>query len=214
MSYFHYSKWHPGTAEQDGANLHLDGERPGTRTLGSMRYRVRLRLFDIACWARLGALVVRFEEPARQPGRRTQAHQRLDPSAAGVTNPECRAVLSTRPIGPRPAWWTDDTCARAGVAGWKTELPDEIASTHVGHGAVLDGMRAHEYCWERAAPEPAAFDYSAIDPFRAATTFDNGEPVGTYLPILYFHYVDGATARWPNPCRLRRKLLELADVVG
>ena len=198
LSYFHYSKWHPGTSELDGANLHLDGERPGQHTLEFMRYGFAYAYSVSLSWARLGALVVRFEDLLADPtGELKRISDHIHPL------PESRilnSVLCCRPDRLTAPGLVDRRHLRtAASGGWKTELPEEIASAMSDIEPFSTACRAHGYGWERAAPDPATFDYSAIDPFRDATTFDNGEPVGTYLPILYFHYIDGGTARWPNP---------------
>jgi hypothetical protein len=198
LSYFHYSKWNPGTAELDGARLHLDGERPGPHTLEFMRYGFAYGYSISLAWARLGALVVRFEDLLTSP---TDELKRISDYIHPLPESRIRnAVLCCRPDRLTAPGLVDRRHLRtAGSGAWKIELPEEISSAMSVIEPFSTGCETHGYLWERGAPDPAAFDYSTIDPFRNATTFDNGESVGTHLPILYLHYIDGATARWPNP---------------
>jgi hypothetical protein len=198
LSYFHYVKWHYAGADPSVAMLKQDGDRPGKNALKYLKYSF-LRSYTISLvWAKLGSHVVRYEDlladPLSQLREISSKIVPLDEERLKTAVLLCRPEYLTRPGLVDPLHLRTRSARR-----WIQELPSEIADAMAGLQPYASACKTYGYDWSRSAPEPSAYDYDKIDPFRGHDRFDNGELIGSSLAKIYLHEVPNASARWPEP---------------
>lgn len=182
VSLFHYLRW-SGDAQDPAFQLtREDGDKPGS---GTHRFAQSLyaQLYAIAeAWFELGSHLVRYEDLLADPLAMLRSLcTRIQPAADSLL---IRATLLGSPAMMRSLGGVDPRHIRkASSEQWRADLPTEtiafLRTSEPFCGMALD----HGYSWDAAAtPTPSTYDYTAINPFGARTTFDNGDPVS--LPLM------------------------------
>jgi len=198
LSYFHYVKWHYAGADPSVAMLKQDGDRPGKNALKCINYSFPQNYAVSLAWAKLGSHVVRYEDllgdPLSQLREISSKIVPLDEEKLKTAVFLCKPEQLTRPGLVDPLHLRTRSARR-----WIQELPSEIVDAMAGLQPYASACKTYGYDWSRSAPEPSAYDYDKIDPFRGHDRFDNGELVGPSLAKIYLHEVPNASARWPEP---------------
>jgi hypothetical protein len=197
LSYFHYVKWHGTGLDPSAETLIQDGDRPGKNALKYLKYSFPRSYTISLVWANLGSHVVRYEDlladPLSQLGEISSKIVPLDEERLKTAVLLCRPEYLTRPGLVDPLHLRTRSARR-----WIQELPSEIVDAMASIQAYASTCKMYGYDWSRSAPEPSAYDYDKIDPFRGHDRFDNGELIGPWLAKIYFEVPD-ASARWPEP---------------
>ena len=198
LSYFHYVKWHYAGADPSVAMLKQDGDRPGKNALKCIKYSFSQNYAVSLAWAKLGSRVVRYEDlladPLSQLREVSSKIVPLDEERLKAAVFLCKPEQLTRPGLVDPLHLRTRSARR-----WIQELPSEIVDAMAGLQPYASACKTYGYDWSRSAPEPSAYDYDKIDPFRGHDRFDNGELIGSSLAKIYLHEVPNASARWPEP---------------
>ena len=200
LSLFHYVQWHEDPSDPYQQLLRNDGGKPGSHALQYARRHFPLVYALTLAWAKLGSHVVRYEDlladPVAELGRVAARVGPVDPRKLTTAAFLARAdsLAATRSVDARHL--RTRTARR-----WTSELPDELVESLRSREPFASASRQYGFDWDAAAPEPAGFDYSAIDPFAGRREFDNGQPIGAYLMKVYLADVVGASERFPDPTR-------------
>jgi len=200
LSYFHYARWQEADRDPSFSQLRSDGTAPGNAALGfaaggfAQAYAVSLN------WARLGAIVVRYEDLVRDPV------STLGALVARIGRTPVRATpwtaLLCQPRHMTQSGAVDSRHIRTGRSGvWQEELGDEFIDVLAESEPFRTACVRYDYNWDRTAAPPPKFDYATLDPFAGRDRFDNGVPIVQSVEMLYFKDGDDAVARWPDPCR-------------
>jgi len=200
LSYFHYARWQRTEDDASFIDLRADGSTPGRAALRfAASGFAQAHAISIA-WAGFGAEVVRYEDLVADPVTRLRAiGGRLGHLSERAIK---RAAVLSQSSTMSEAGQVDPRHIRTGRAGgWREELSDEFIAAMAGIEPFRSACATYGYDWDRGAALPPAFDYTAIDPFRGRSAFDNGESIGPTLKWVYLMQVPEAVARWPDPCR-------------
>ena len=200
LSYFHYARWQDAEHDRSFSQLRSDGENPGTAALRfaasefAQAYAISLN------WARLGAIVVRYEDLVQDPVAGLRA---LGDRIATLTEQDItRAVILCKPKYMSQSRAVDARHIRTARAGaWREQLSDAFVEVMVNREPFRSACATYDYHWDRTIEPPAAFDYVAIDPFCGRDYFDNGTPIGPLLAAAYVRDASEAGAAWPEPWR-------------
>jgi len=198
LSYFHYASWQDLSADPHAAAMKDDGERPGKKTAKYASHAFPLAYAVSLAWARLGAHVVRYEDMLQDP---VSCLRGLADKIAPLDEFKIRAAaILCRPDHLTRPGLVDSRHIRTGTAQkWVDEIPEEIVEVLECAEPFKSACAEYSYDWDRSKPAPARFDYTAIDPFRGARRFDNGELIAPALTKIYLHEVVDASSRWPDP---------------
>ena len=193
LSYFHMVKWYDNAS---AAMLRQDGDRPGKNALKFITsWFPQLYALSLA-WAKLGSHVVRYEDllvdPLSQLREVTSKIVPLDEESLKAAVFLCKPEQLTSVVDSRHL----RTCS---ARRWIQELPSEIVDAMASLQPYASACKMYKYDWSRSTPDPSAYDYDKIDPFRGHDRFDNGELIGPLLAKIYLHDVPNASARWPEP---------------
>jgi len=201
LSYFHYARWQEADHDRSFSQLRTDGETPGNATLAfaaggfAQAYAISLN------WARLGAIVVRYEDLAHDPVAELRTVG--DRIAALPEQAITRAAVLCKPKYMSQSGDVDARHIRTARAGaWREQLSDEFVEVMAHREPFCSAGATYDYHWDRTIEPPAAFDYAAIDPFGGRECFDNGVPIGPRLAAVCLMDAAAAGTHWPDPWRI------------
>ncbi|MBI4476791.1 MAG: sulfotransferase domain-containing protein, partial [Acidobacteria bacterium] len=176
-----------------------DGDEIGDHTLNYVRQHFAVQLNLSLLWMRLGACAVHYENLLADPLQTLEGLTRILPP----TQPwriRAAVVLSDFHRMKRHNHGRSHHF-RHGVSGeWTTELPPEIVEVFLTQEPYPTQFAALGYSLDIDRIPPKPFDAVQLDPFRGASSFDNGVPISEFVVQTYFEACGGDLTRWPNPC--------------